>query len=104
MLVSQEHKGIMSMALEFMVIASLIREISGKCTSVTDSIHCSKKAILCSQSNDVDHIREEVVNSHDGQIKMDLDPILYRPSVIIHFPLKFQVISNIFLLDWRFSQ
>jgi hypothetical protein len=92
------------MALELMVIASLIREISGKCTSVADSIHCSSKAILCSGSNDVDHIRKEVVSSLDGQIKMDVDPILYRPSVMIHFPLKFQVISDIFLFDWRFSQ
>jgi hypothetical protein len=80
---------IIAIQKQLMVIGSLITEISGECTSVTDSIRCSNKAVLCFGSNDVDHIREEVVNSLDGRIKMDVDPIPYRPSVMIHFPLKF---------------
>jgi hypothetical protein len=41
--------------------------------SVIDSIHCCNKAILCLGSNDVNSIGEEVLNSLDGQIKIDID-------------------------------
>jgi hypothetical protein len=48
-------------------------------------------------SNDIYHIREEVFTSLDGQIKINIDTILYMPSAKIYFPVEFQVISNIFL-------
>jgi hypothetical protein len=43
----------------------------------------------------VDHISEEVHNYIDGKFKISLDPILYRPSAKIYFPVEFKVISNI---------
>jgi hypothetical protein len=64
----------------------------GKSTSVIDCTHCIN---LCSQNNDVDHISEEVLNSPDGHIKINVDHILYRPSVKIRFPLKFQIVYYI---------
>jgi hypothetical protein len=44
-----------------MGIASLIKEMSGKGKSVTDSTHCFNTEVLCSGSNDVDSIGEEVL-------------------------------------------
>jgi hypothetical protein len=44
-------------------IASLVKEMLGKGTSVIDSAHYSNKAILCPRSNDVGNISEEVLNS-----------------------------------------
>jgi hypothetical protein len=35
--------------------------------------------------------------SLDGQMKISVDPILYRPYVKIYFLVEFQIISNIFL-------
>jgi hypothetical protein len=49
--------------------ASLIQRMSGKNTTVVDSTHCIAQAILCSGSNDVDHINEEIPNTLDGQIR-----------------------------------
>jgi hypothetical protein len=43
-----------------MGIASLIKEMPGKSTSVTDSTHCINTEVLCSGSNDAESIDEEV--------------------------------------------
>jgi hypothetical protein len=60
-------------------IASLFKEIWGKIpTCVIDSTLHINKTILCSGSNYIDHISEEFLNSLDGQIKINVDPILYR--------------------------
>jgi hypothetical protein len=40
-------------------IASIIKEMLGKSTSVTDFIHCMSKVILRSGDNDVNHTSEE---------------------------------------------
>jgi hypothetical protein len=45
----------------------------------------------------VDHINEEVLNSFDGQIKINVEPILHTPSAKTYFPLEFQARSSIFL-------
>jgi hypothetical protein len=50
------------------IIASLIKELSGKSTSVIYCTHCINKAVLFSGNNDIDHI-SEVFNSLDGQMK-----------------------------------
>jgi hypothetical protein len=65
---------------QFIRIASLIKEISGKNASAIDITHYNNKAILYSGNNDIDHISEEVLNSLDGQIKISVHSILYRPS------------------------
>jgi hypothetical protein len=52
-------------------IASLIKDMSGKSTSLIGSARFINEAILCSRNNDADHISEEVCNSLDGQIKTD---------------------------------
>jgi hypothetical protein len=78
-------------------IASLIKGMSGKSTSVIGSTHCIKKAILCSGNNDVDNISEEVLNSLDGLIKISIDFVFYRPSTKIHIPVEFEVMSDMFL-------
>lgn len=52
---------------QLMGIASLIEETSGKNTSVTDFIHCSNKEILCSGTDDADHISDEVISSLEGK-------------------------------------
>jgi hypothetical protein len=44
--------------------ASVIKDVSGKSTSLPDFTHCINNAILCSGSNDVDHI-SEVLNRLD---------------------------------------
>jgi hypothetical protein len=59
-----------------MGIVSPIKETSGKSTSVIDSTHCVYKEILCYSV--VDHVNNEVLNSLDGQLKIIIDPILYR--------------------------
>jgi hypothetical protein len=51
---------IIAIQKQFMVISSLLKEMSGKSTSVIDSTHCISKAVLCSGSN-VEHIREEIL-------------------------------------------
>jgi hypothetical protein len=43
---------------QLMGIALLIEDMSGKSTSVINCTHCIPKAILCSGSIDIDHIRE----------------------------------------------
>jgi hypothetical protein len=48
--------------------------------------------MLCSENNDIDHIRERIINSLEGQVKISLNPILHRPSAKTHFPLEFKVI------------
>jgi hypothetical protein len=51
----------------------------------------------------VNHIREGRLNSLEGQSKISVDPILYRPSVKIHFEEEFQVIIysiSIYFLAW----
>jgi hypothetical protein len=67
---------------QLMGITSLFKEMSGKSTSVTDSTHFIHKAVLCSGSDDVGHISEEVIST---------DTILYGASVTVHFPVEFQV-------------
>lgn len=68
-------------------------ENSGKRSSVIDSTYCINKAFLCSGNNDIGHIREVLYS----QIKISIDSIPYRPSPKIHWPLEFQVMSDIFL-------
>jgi hypothetical protein len=75
-----------------MSTVSLIKERQGKCICNCFT-HCINKAILRSGNNDVDHISEEVLNNFNGQIKVSVDPILYRPSVKIYLPVKFLFIS-----------
>jgi hypothetical protein len=53
--------------------------------SAIDSTHCINKVISCSGSNDVAHTGEEVPNSLDGQIKINVNPAPQRPSVKMHF-------------------
>jgi hypothetical protein len=77
-------------------IASLIKKMSGKNASVINSTYCSNKAVVCSWNNNVDHT-SEVLNSLDRQITISIDPILHRPSAKIHFPLRIQIMSNIFM-------
>jgi hypothetical protein len=50
--------------------ASLIKDISGVCTSVTDSKYCIDKAILRSRSNNVDHMSEDIPNNLHEKIKI----------------------------------
>jgi hypothetical protein len=50
---------------ERMGIASLVKEMSGKSKSLTDSTHFINKAVLCSENDGVDHISEEVLNGVD---------------------------------------
>lgn len=47
---------------QIMGIASLVKEMSGKSTSVTDSTHFINQAVLCSGSDDAGHISEEVLS------------------------------------------
>jgi hypothetical protein len=79
---------------QLMCIALLIKQMSGKSTSVIDPTHCINKALLCLGSN-VNHSSEKVLNSLEGQIKINIDPILYRPSAKIHFPRMLQIMSNV---------
>jgi hypothetical protein len=60
---------IIAIQQQFMTIASLIKELSGKSTSVIESTHRINVANLCSGNNDVHHVREEVLNGLDRQIK-----------------------------------
>jgi hypothetical protein len=50
---------------QLMGIASLVKEMSGKSISVTYSIHFINKAVLCSGSDYVYHISEEVLSGVD---------------------------------------
>jgi hypothetical protein len=81
-----------------MGIVLLIRNMSEKSASVIDCTHYIHKAILCSGSNDVHHIREEVLNTLEGQIKINVGPILSMSSGKIYFPVQFQAIFNVFLV------
>jgi hypothetical protein len=66
----------------------IIKELSGKGTSVVDSTHCIDRANLCSGNNDIDRIIEEVPSSLEGQIGIRPDPILcIFSSIKIHFQL-----------------
>jgi hypothetical protein len=49
--------------------ASLIKEMLGKSTSVTDFTHYINTVILHPGNNDVNHISEDVLNNLDGQIR-----------------------------------
>jgi hypothetical protein len=53
---------IVAIEQQLMGTASLIKEMSGKRTSVIDSTHCITKAILCPGNNDVDHTSKEVTS------------------------------------------
>jgi hypothetical protein len=57
-----------------MSTASLIKEISGYNTCVTDSTQFINKTILCSENNN--QISPDVLNSLDEQIKNSVDSIL----------------------------
>jgi hypothetical protein len=46
-----------------------------------DSTHCIHEAILCSGNNDVDHISGKFLNSVNGKIKINVDPI---SSCLLH--------------------
>lgn len=66
---------------QLMDIASLIKNTSNRSTSITDSTHCFNYEILYSGGNNVSHIIEEVRSSVHGQIKISVDPVLYRPPL-----------------------
>jgi hypothetical protein len=78
---------IIAVQVQLICSASLNKEMSGKSISVNDTAHCINKAILCSKSNDVDLVSEEVLNSLDKQIKISVDPIIYGFTVAVHFPM-----------------
>jgi hypothetical protein len=48
---------------------SLIKELSGKITSVIKSTHRINTGNLCSENDDVQHVREGFLNCLDRQIK-----------------------------------
>jgi hypothetical protein len=52
-------------APHLMGITSLIAELSGESTDVTHSSLSSNKQILCSGSDDVEHISTEILHSLD---------------------------------------
>jgi hypothetical protein len=69
-----------------MGIASLISDTSGKSSSVIDSTYfISKVTFVLTKYNDADHISEEVFNISYSQIKMGVDPILYKPSAKMYY-------------------
>jgi predicted molibdopterin-dependent oxidoreductase YjgC len=60
---------------QFTSIASLIKVMSQKSTSVINSARCTNKVnFMLKKCNDVNHISEEVFNSLDSQNKMCVDP------------------------------
>jgi hypothetical protein len=71
--------------------------MSRKNISVIDPPHFINKAIVCSGSNNVDHINAEVLNGLENRLKINVDPSLPGLYAKIHSPFEFQVISNIFL-------
>jgi hypothetical protein len=73
---------------QLMSIASLIKERQGKCIC-NSSTRCITKAILHPRMNEHDHISKEVHNNVSRQVKVSVDPILYRSTVKIHLPVKF---------------
>jgi hypothetical protein len=52
--------GLLLLRNQLIDTASPIKEISGKCPSVIDSVHCMNKAIVCA-GNNVDHISEAIL-------------------------------------------
>jgi hypothetical protein len=48
-----------------------------KSTFIFDPVHWINKVVLCSGSNGVYHISEEVRNNHDEQIKTSVNPTLH---------------------------
>jgi hypothetical protein len=86
---------------QFTGTASMIEEISGKCTSAIDSTHCinMSTAVLCCLKSNYVTILVKKFSRLDRQIKISVDTILHRPSVKIqvYFPMNFQVISIMFL-------
>lgn len=55
-------------------IASLVKELSGKGKSVTDSAHYINTAILCPGSCDVDVSVKQFSTVFDGEIAISVDP------------------------------
>lgn len=82
---------------QHMDFASVIKDKSGNSISITDSTHCINKTNLWSGKNDDNHINEVVLNDLDRQIKISIVPMQFRPSVKVHFPVEFQVISDMLL-------
>jgi hypothetical protein len=56
-------------------IASLVKELSGKGKSVTNSAHYINTAILCPGSCDFDVSVKKFSTVFDGQIAISVDPI-----------------------------
>jgi hypothetical protein len=50
---------------QLMGISSVVKEMPGKSTSVTDSTHFVNKAVLWTGSNDMDYISEDVLSGVD---------------------------------------
>jgi hypothetical protein len=71
-----------------------MKEIPGKFTAVINFMHCIDKAMLSSGTNEVQLIIKDIATSLDGQIKIRVNPILYRPSKKTHFPVEIQVMSD----------
>jgi hypothetical protein len=61
-------------------------------------MHCINKAVLCSGNNNVSSVSEEILNNLNRNIKVNVDPILYRPSVKMDFPAEFQILSNKYVI------
>jgi hypothetical protein len=59
-------------------------------------LHIPLITTIFSGNNVVSHINE-ILNILDGQIKISVDPLLFRPSAKIYFQVEFQVISNAFM-------
>jgi hypothetical protein len=64
-------------------------------TCVSDFIHCINTAIPSSGTNEVDHVTEYIATSLNGEIKIHVNPILYRPPRKTHFSVKIQVMSDV---------
>jgi hypothetical protein len=75
-------------------ISSLIKEVSGKCTSVIGCTLCINRASLYSGNSCVGHF-SEAPNSTGGQIKSSLKLVLHSSSMKTRFPVEFQIMSNI---------
>jgi hypothetical protein len=78
---------ILAIQQQLMGTASLIKEMSARRTSVTDSTHCINNKILCSGKKDIDHTSNKSALS--TQIRISVDLILHMPSLQIYLPVEF---------------
>jgi hypothetical protein len=62
--------------------------------SVIDSAHWINKAILYSRNNDVEDVRDEVLDSLDGKIKVSADPFSISLVHCSLFPSRVHVLER----------